>query len=323
MLEPIGRAASPSNARLTLLGGAALLCCLAYLTVGLRGNIAFVLELRGLRLGAMLVVSVAVAISTVVFQTVSANRILTPSIMGLDALYILCQTALVFILSGLGFAGLDPLLAFVGNAVVMVAMALLLFLPMLSRSADLTLLLLTGVVLGVLFRSLTSMLARMIDPNEFAVLQGAVFASFGSVRLDTLTITAGVTALGAIVAWRMRYTLDVIALGGDAATGLGIDWRKTLTGLLILVAVLVAASTALVGPLAFLGLLVSAIAVRVADSERHALLLPVACGVSIIVLVGSQTLLQHVFGGAGTLSLIVEFAGGLVFLAMLFSGARR
>lgn len=323
MVEANVRTSHPSRFALACLGGAALLCCVAYMTIGVRGNTAFVLELRGMRLGAMLVVGSAVAVSTIVFQTITANRILTPSIMGLDALYILCQTVLVFALTGLGYASMDPLLAFAGNALLMVAMALLLFLPMLRPNADLTLLLLAGVVLGLLFRSLTSILARIIDPNEFAVLQGAVFASFGSVRPDTLLLTAAVTVLGTIVVWRMRNALDVIALGPDAATGLGIEWRKTVTSLLILVAVLVAASTALVGPLAFLGLLVSAIALRLAGSERHGILLPAACCVAIIVLVGGQTLLQHFVGGAGTLSLIVEFIGGLIFLAMLFSRARR
>jgi len=323
VLELIGRAANPANTRLTFVAAAALMSCVAYMSIGLRGDMAFVLELRGLRLGAMLVVGVAVAVSTVVFQTISANRILTPSIMGLDALYILCQTALVFMLTGLGYSGIDPMIAFAGNAAIMIAMALLLFLPMLRQRADLTMLLLVGVVLGVLFRSLTSMLARMIDPNEFAVLQGAVFASFASVQPDTLLVAGIITISGAGIAWRMRNVLDVVSLGADAATGLGVEWGKTVTALLILVSILVAASTALVGPLAFLGLLVSAIAVRVANSERHSVLLPTACGVSIIVLVGGQTTLQHLVGGVGTLSLIVEFAGGLVFLAMLFAGARR
>ncbi|TIP75316.1 MAG: iron ABC transporter permease, partial [Mesorhizobium sp.] len=187
--------------------------------IGLRGNLALVIELRAVRLAAMVLVGVAVAVSTVVFQTVCANRIITPSIMGLDALYVFCQTALVFALSGFGFAGIDPRLHFLGNFTAMTSLALALFLPMLRRRFDLTLMLLTGVVLGVLFRSLTTLLARLLDPNDFAVLQGTVFASFNAVEPDLLLLAGVITVACVAIAWRARHVLDVLALGTDTAMG--------------------------------------------------------------------------------------------------------
>ncbi|MCV3242836.1 iron chelate uptake ABC transporter family permease subunit [Mesorhizobium sp. ZC-5] len=309
--------------RVAIMAAAALLACLAYMTIGLRGNLAFVLELRSVRLAAMVVVGVAVAVSTVVFQTVCANRIITPSIMGLDALYIFCQTALVFTLSGFGFAGIDPRLHFLGNFMAMTCLALVLFLPMLRRQFDLTLMLLTGVVLSVLFRSLTTLLARLIDPNDFAVLQGAVFASFNAVEPELLLLAAAITVAGTFIAWRARHVLDVLALGSDTAIGLGVAWRVTAAGLLVLVAALVSASTALVGPMAFLGLLVVSLAQRIVGTNRHAVLIPAAALTAIIVLVGGQTVLQHALGGEGSLGIVVEFAGGIVFLAILFASGRR
>lgn len=309
--------------RLAVMAGVALLVCVGFMTIGLRGDLALALELRAVRLAAMLAVGVAVAVSTVVFQTVCANRIVTPSIMGLDALYVFCQTALVFALSGLGFAGIDPRLHFLGNFVAMTGLALALFLPMLSRRFDLTLLLLTGIVLGVLFRSLSALLARLIDPNDFAVLQGAVFASFNAVEPELLLPAGLIAVAGVAIAWRSRHVLDVIALGADTAVGLGVAWRAAAAGLLVLVAALVSASTALVGPMAFLGLLVVSLAERIVGTGRHAVLLPAAALVAVIVLVGGQTLLRHALGGEGTLGIVVEFVGGLVFLAMLFARGRR
>ena len=309
--------------RLAVMAGAALLVCAGFMTIGLRGDLVLALELRAVRLAAMLAVGVAVAVSTVVFQTVCANRIITPSIMGLDALYVFCQTALVFGLSGFGFAGIDPRLHFLGNFIVMTGLALALFLPMLSRRFDLTLLLLTGVVLGVLFRSLSALLARLIDPNDFAVLQGAVFASFNAVEPELLLPAGLITVAGVAIAWRSRHVLDVIGLGADTAVGLGVAWRAAAAGLLVLVAALVSASTALVGPMAFLGLLVVSLAERIVGTGRHAVLLPAAALVAVIVLVGGQMLLRHVLGGEGTLGIVVEFVGGLVFLVMLFARGRR
>ena len=150
-----------------------LLIALAFMFVGLRGNLALALELRAVRLLALVQVGVAIAVSTVVFQTVTANWILTPSIMGLDALYLSCQTALVFEFGELVFASLDPRLKFFGEVGLMTTL-LALLLPMLRRRFDIGLLLLTGIVLPVLFRSLSTLLARLIDPNEFAVVQPRV-----------------------------------------------------------------------------------------------------------------------------------------------------
>jgi iron complex transport system permease protein len=300
--------------RLAVMAAVALLVAVAFMTIGLRGNFAFVIELRAVRLAAIVVVGVAVAVSTVVFQTVCANRIITPSIMGLDALYVFCQTALVFALTGFGFAGIDPRLHFLGNFTAMTC---------LRRRFDLTLMLLTGVVLGVLFRSLTTLLARLLDPNDFAVLQGAVFASFNTVEPGLLLLAGVITVAGVATAWRARHVLDVLALGADTAIGLGVAWRGTAAGLLVLVAALVSASTALVGPMAFLGLLVVSLAERIVGTGRHAILLPAAAFTAIIVLVGGQIVLQHALGGEGSLGIVVEFVGGIVFLAILFGGSRR
>uniref|UniRef100_E6VNN9 Transport system permease protein n=1 Tax=Rhodopseudomonas palustris (strain DX-1) TaxID=652103 RepID=E6VNN9_RHOPX len=308
---------------LAALGLIALACVCAFMTLGLRGNLWFSLELRSLRLLALVVVAVSIAVSTVVFQTVTANRILTPSIMGLDALYIFSQSLLVFTIGGFGFASLDPRNKFAGEAVVMVALAALLFLPLLKARVDLILMLLAGVTVGVLFRSLSSLLARLIDPNDFVVLQGASYANFSKIHGELLVAAGVLMLIGIAIVWRMRHTLDVLALGRDAATGLGLEWPRVVAATIMLVAALVAVSTALVGPVAFFGLLVVALGERLIDTRRHALLLPAAALVAIIVLVGGQTILQHVLGGASTLGVVIEFVGGLVFLAMLLHGARR
>lgn len=311
------------RAAMIALATVALLAVAAFMMLNLRGNLAFALELRGIRLLGLCQVAVAIAVSTVLFQMVTQNRILTPSIMGMDALYLFGQMALVLALGGLGFAVLDDRLKFAIEVGAMMALSLALFLPLLGARMDMTLLLLAGVVLGLLFRSLTSLVARLIDPNDFAVAQDASFASFSDMPGDLLAIGLVLTFGAAILAWRQRHALDVLALGADAATGLGIDVRRMRVALLVLVAVLVSVSTALVGPVAFLGLLVVALAERLAGTRRHAVLMPAAALTAIIVLVGGQAVLEHGLGGAATLGVVVEFLGGIVFLVLLFAETRR
>lgn len=312
-----------SDRRLIMLCIAAIACMVAFLTIGLKGNIAFVLELRAVRLAALIQVSVAIAISTVIFQTVTGNRILTPSIMGLDALYLFGQLLIVFLLGGVGYVSLDPWLKFGAETMLLMGLACILLLPMLKRRLDMGLMLLAGVIFGVLFRSLQSLLARLIDPNEFAVAQSASFANFNAVRSDLLVFATLVTIAAVVFAWRARHVLDIVSLGSDAATGLGISWTSTVTGLLLLVSGLVAVSTALVGPVAFFGLLVVALAERIADTRRHALLLPAAALTAIIVLVGGQTIFQHGLGNSSALSVVIEFVGGILFLLLLILRSRR
>ncbi len=311
-----------ADRRLLGLAVAALAAAAAFLAIGLKGNIAFVLELRLVKLAALVQVGVAIAISTVIFQTVTGNRILTPSIMGLDALYLFGQMLMVFLLGGIGYVTLDPQMKFGLEVLVLMALASALLLPMLKSRLDMGLMLLAGVVFGVLFRSLHSLLARLIDPNEFSVVQSASFANFNAVRTDLLLFAAVVTAVAAVIAWRARHVLDIVSLGPDTATGLGVSWAGTVTRLLLLVSALVAVSTALVGPVAFFGLLVAALVERIVNTRRHAVLLPAAALAGIVVLVGGQTLFQHALGNATALGVVIEFVGGLVFLLLLVLGSR-
>ncbi|MCG5476759.1 MAG: iron chelate uptake ABC transporter family permease subunit [Sinorhizobium fredii] len=309
--------------RMIVLAAIALIAVLLFLTVGLRGNVQFVLQLRALKLLALLQVAISIAVSTVLFQTVTANRILTPSIMGLDALYLFGQTALIFALGGFGYASLDAGTKFGAEVLLMIALAGALLWPLIRTRMDMNLMLLMGVTLGLLFRSLSQLLSRLLDPNAFAIVQTASFANFNMLRADLTILGTIITLAAAVVSWRARHVLDIVGLGREAAIGLGVSWIRTAAGLLLLVAILVAVSTALVGPVVFFGLLVAALAERVMRTQRHALLLPAAALIAIIILVGGQTLLQHGLGGASTLGVVIEFVGGLVFLALLFHESRK
>jgi len=291
----------------------------AFLLLGTRGNWEFALSFRSGKLVALICVAVAVAVATIVFQTLCANRILTPSIMGFDTLYALFQTLLVFLLGGLGYAGLNAEMKFLLELLLLGGGAFLLFGLLLGEGAqDLFRMLLAGVIFGILFRSLTSLIQRMIDPNEFAVVQGALFASFNSVDTGLLRMAVPMVCLGAGLVWWRRHNLDVLALGRDHAISLGLNQRGELFFFLSIVSVLVAVSTALVGPVAFFGLLISAATHELMKTHRHSRILVAASLLAVISLVGGQAVFERMFGMAGTLGLVVEFLGGLVFLVLIF-----
>ena len=117
--------------------------------------------------------------------------------------------------------------------------------------------------------------------------------------------------------------LDVLTLGEPVAIGLGINHRRMVMVLFLVVSVMVAASTALVGPILFFGLIVANLAYSYAGSFRHRWTLPVAVLLGMVCLLGGQILLEQLFGFGGALSTIIEFAGGLFFLYLVLrKGAR-
>lgn len=313
-----------ASKRLALLALICFGCAVAYMTLGARGSWSFILPFRGAKLVALLMVAVAVSTSTVLFQTVSQNRLLTPSFMGFDALYLLIVTVSVFFLGGQGYAAIPPLPLFLINAVVMAGAALLLFTTLLRTTRnDMMRLILTGIICAALFRSVSGLIVRMIDPNDFAMVQVDSYARFSRVDFDILLPAAILLLLAIVCTWHMRYRLDVLALGDDTAINLGENPRREQIRVLILISVLVSVSTALVGPVVFLGLLVVSLAHLVLPTAHHAVLLPSSALVSAILLVGGQTVMERVLAYSTPLSVVIECLGGTVFLVLLLRGIGR
>ncbi|BDZ43967.1 enterobactin ABC transporter permease [Paraoerskovia sediminicola] len=302
----------------------AVVACAAFLLLDVQGAWSYVLGLRSRTLGALLVVALAIAVSTVVFQTVTENRILTPSIMGFDALYVLVQTVAVFTLGAVGLSGVPAPVQFGVTLVVMLGCSVALFAWIFGAARrSVHLLVLVGVVLGVLLRSLTAMLQRMIDPNEFQVLQARLFASFTGVDPALLGVS-GILLVGTCWwLWRRRHELDVLALGRPNAVALGVEHRRRVMTLLVAVSLLVSVSTALVGPITFFGLLVANLAYVLTGSSKHAVTLPTAALTAVVVLVGGQAVLDHVLSMGTVLSVVIELCGGIVFIVLLVASGRR
>jgi iron complex transport system permease protein len=309
---------------LVILGVLTLVSIICFMTLGAKGSWSFVIPFRGRKLLSLMLVAYSVAVSTVLFQTVTNNRILTPSIMGFDALYVLIQTSIVFFL-GVGALGtLNPEMQFGVEVLVMVAFSGLLFRWLfVGEERSLHLLVLVGIVFGILFRSLSQFMQRMLDPNSFSVLQDTFFASFATVDTSLLLVSSIIVGLVTVVALRLMHSYDVLSLGRAQAINLGLNYKRTVVIILMLVSVLVAVSTALVGPITFFGLLVASLAHSLVGTSRHKFVLPAAVLLAFVCLVGGQTVLERVFAFDTALSIIIEFLGGVVFIILVLRRAAR
>lgn len=315
---------SRQGVRLTALAVLAVVTLLAFMTLGVEADWAFVLQHRGTKALTMLVVACALGMSTVVFQTVTHNTILTPAVMGLDALYLFLQAVLVLVLGSVGVVQLGLLPKYGLEIVLMVALSVGLMRWLFTgHASSLHLMLLVGMVMGILFRSMTSFAMRMIDPNEFATLQDRMFANFNTIHTQLLLPSLVVLALGTAFFWRRRHVLDVLALGRDASVNLGVHYQRQVLQLLVVMCAMVAISTALVGPVTFFGLLVANMAYQWMGTRRHAWVLPAVVLWGCVLLLAGQVVLERVLGFNSALSVVVEFVGGLVFIYLLMRKGKQ
>jgi len=302
----------------------ALSASVAFMTVGARGSWSFILTFRGAKLATLWLVAYTVAVSTVLFQTVTNNRILTPAVMGFDSLFVLGHTLLFAALGAHSALAIDTRLRFLADTALLVVFAGLLYRWLFSGGErSLHRLVLVGIIFGVLFRSLANFIQRLLDPNEFAVLRDTLFASFNAIDTTLLGISAGITLAVSIAGWRLFHTFDVLALGRANAVNLGISHQRVVTQILVGVSILVAISTALVGPVLFFGLLVAALAHHLVASPHHRYLLPAAILLAVLFLVGGQVILERLFAFDTALAIVIEFLGGLVFISMILKQNAR
>lgn len=316
---PTARLDSRAGAtRLVALAALALIVIGAFFLVDLGSGSTFIMKRRATAIGTMVVVASAVALATVAFQTVTNNQILTPSIMGFDRLYILIQTGLFFVLDAGQIAQQAPLLRFALNLLAMCAFSLMLYRWLLVGSRrTVHLLVLVGLVFGIFFSSVSTLLQRLMDPTQFDTLQDTFFASFSNIDHELLALGACLTLAAGAYLFRRRRVLDVIQLGPETATGLGVDVDRTMLRTLLAVTVLISTATALVGPTTFFGLLVAHLAYRLAPTASHALTLPMAALAGIIALVGGQLVLERVLDYGTALSVVIELVGGILFIVLL------
>ncbi len=272
---------------------------------------------------AMAIVAVCQAMATVSFHTVTNNRILTPSIMGFESLYVAINTATIFFLGASGLNDARTVPTFLMQMGVMVGLSLVLYSWLLTnRKQNMHAMLLVGVVIGGGLGSLSTFMQRMLTPSEFDVLTARLFGSVNNAETEYYPIAIPIVAIATTLLVLNARKLNVISLGADVSTNLGVNHKAHAIYTLILVSLLMATTTALVGPMTFLGFLVATLAYQFADTYDHRYIFPMAVGLAFFVLIAAYFLMQHVFSAQGVVSIIIELVGGSVFLFVIMRKGR-
>ena len=291
---------------------------LTFLFLGANFDFDYILPKRLARLAAIVIGGVCVAVSSIIFQTIAGNRILTPAVMGYEAVYLLLQSLLIL---AMGMHSV-VLLGQNGNFVVSIALMLayswaIHYWLFRDGKNNVYFLLLVGLVLTMVIATFTQFIQLRISPGEFAILQGFSQASFNKAQPAQLLTSALLVGAACVAVLKSLSALDVLALGREQAISLGVDYRRMVQLQLALIAVLVAVSTSLLGPTAFMGIFVANTSYALARTARHRVTLPLGCAIAIAIFLAAQLLVEHVFNYRTTVGILVNLVCGAYFLALM------
>ncbi|MDH0562385.1 iron chelate uptake ABC transporter family permease subunit [Acinetobacter courvalinii] len=294
---------------------ACLAVCFLFLNSGL--DVEYIIPHRLLRLATIVVAGICIAVSSIVFQTLVGNRILTPSIMGYEAVYLLWQVLLLFVWGTYGLSQLGVNGNFFISIVLMLLYSWFIHTWLLPYGKkDVFLLLLLGLVLTMVIGTVTQFIQLKISPGEFSVFQGLSYASFNRAQTDTLLYASLAVVITLFLGRKALPVLDVLVLGREQAISLGIHHHRYISFYLALIAVLVAVSTSLIGPTVFMGVFIANMTYALAKSYQHKLTLPMGCALTIAIFIAAQILVEHVFNYKTTVSILVNLVCGIYFLAL-------
>lgn len=278
----------------------------------------YLLGLRRPRFYAIFLSAVCIGVASIVFQSIIRNEIVTPEILGMGSLYSLVQTVLFFVVGGDSIFVYNRNYGFLLNLLVMSVVSLGIYSYLFKKTNyNLLYVLLIGTVMSNFFGGITTTMTRVMDPNTYDSLLDNLVASFGRVNSDILAMSTGIIIATIVIFYRDYRLMDVITLGKDQAINLGVDYNKVIGRLLLSVILLISVSTALVGPLTFLGIIVSNLSRQVFKTYRHCYLLTGSVLFGIVVLTGGQAIVEHILPFTTYISVVINILGGGYFLYLI------
>ncbi|MCS3493663.1 iron complex transport system permease protein [Arthrobacter sp. JUb119] len=280
-------------------------------------------KLRASNILTMVIVAACQSIATVAFQTVTNNRIITPSIMGFEALYRVVQTGAIFVLGVAGVTFFTGVSQFVLQVAIMVGLSVALYGWLLSgKLGNIQIMLLVGIIIGTGLGSISTFMQRLLTPSEFDVLTARLFGSMANADMSYMPVAIPLVAIAGGYLVLSSKKMNILALGKETTINLGINHRREVMKTLFFVSILMAVTTALVGPLTFLGFLVATLAYQLADTYDHRYIYPMSFLIGFVVLAGAYFVMKNIFYAEGVVGIIIEAVGGITFLIFILRKGR-
>lgn len=283
----------------------------------------YAMKIRTPKLIVMLIVAYAIGAASLVFQSIINNKIVTPCLLGMNALYTLIHTAVYFLLGATSVLVNNSNASFAVDLVLMGVIATVVYSYLFKKTKHNVLyVLLIGTVMTSLFSSIQTTLTRIMDPNEYDTLLSTLVASFSNINTEIIVFSVIVLVVVTIALRKELGVLDVLTMGKDQATNLGVEYDKCVRRLLLGVTLYIAVATAMVGPISFIGLIIANLSRQLLQTYRHTQLVLGSVLFGMIVLIGGQLIVEHVFSYTIPISVFISLGGGIYFLYLLLRNKR-
>ena len=198
----------------------AIIIVAAFLFIGVKFHnhklLRYAMKLRIPKVIAMIITAFAIGAATIIFQSVINNTIVTPCLLGMNALYTLIHTSVVFVLGSGSILFTNDNLSFLVDLVLMGIIATVVYSWLFKMTGHNVLyVLLVGTVLTSFFSSIQSTLTRVMDPNEYDTLLTSLVASFSNINSEIIIFSVIILALIGVIFRKELALLDVITLGKE------------------------------------------------------------------------------------------------------------
>jgi iron complex transport system permease protein len=250
-----------------------------------------------------------IALLSLAFQTITESRVLTPSMIGFDSVFIATQTILVFVAGASNPWFADAARNYLLSSGVMAAVSAALYGAILRKNKNnLVFLLLFGLILSGMVRSGVNYIEVLMDPDEFQQVRSATAVTVNNMNTSIMVVTVPLMILIATVMLARSRIYDVMSLGEANAVNLGIAYRTELHLNLLLIAAGMSVVTAMIGSLTFLGLLAVNISRELFKTHRHGILFVGSALTACLILIAGQALVE-LLEYAAPVTVIIDLGG--------------
>ncbi|MDR2047536.1 MAG: iron chelate uptake ABC transporter family permease subunit [Clostridiales bacterium] len=261
-------------------------------------------HLIGMAASGIVIASVSLA-----FQTVTESRILTPSMIGFDSVFVGTQTLIVFFLGSAAKIFANAYLNYLISAGVMIVVSMLMYGAVLRKNKNnIVFLLMFGLILSGIIRSGASYLQVIMNANDFYQVRAATAVTVNNMNTDIIYLAAPLMLAVSLAMFLRARTYDVMSLGAANAKSLGVRYEREVNFNLIIISLGMSISTALIGSLTFLGLLAVNISREIFKTYKHSTLFFASGAVAALALIAGQAITE-LLQGAIPLTVVIDLAG--------------
>jgi len=278
---------------------------------------AVVLQIRGPRVMAALLVGAALAAAGAAYQSLFRNPLVSPDILGVSAGAAVGAVLGIFL--SLGVVMIQSL-AFAGG---LAAVAMVYFVAKSVRGHDpLLVLVLAGVVLGALLGACVALMKYLADPyNQLPAITFWLLGSLASTDARDMWAASPLLLAGMLPLWLLRWRINVLSLDDEEARSLGVPTARIRIAVIVGATLMTSAAVAISGVIGWIGLVIPHFA-RLLTGPDFTRLLPVSVLLGAGFLVAVDTLARSIANIEVPLGVLTAFVGTPLFLWQLATAHR-